>query len=105
MADVPELDEPPPHAEMPMVAANRSKTAVKVTPRLRFLLNGSRNRRPANTDPRLRLRSSAAVWVVSVAMVTVKLAALPPAIVRLVGVKLHEAFAGKLLHVNARVPE
>jgi len=61
--------------------------------------------KPAKTEPRLTLRSSAAVWVASVAIVTVKVADFPPARPRLEGTKLQDAFVGKLLHVKATVPE
>ena len=71
--------------------------------RVRLFTSGTISTRPASTGVRLLVISSADVcdWV---AIVTVKFAAEPFVNVRLDGLKLHEAFAGRLLQLNETVP-
>jgi len=73
--------------------------------RLRFLLKGTRKRNPASAAPKPPVRRSEAVWFDAVEIERVKLAGAPPVTARLAGAKLHEAWAGRLLHENLMLPE
>lgn len=100
-------EPPPPHAEKPIQVAHKSRVvAAIVAPRLffSFLFNGSTQTKAISTEPMLRSRSSVETWA-TVAIVTVKVAGLPPVTERLDGAKLQDAFFGKLLQVKARLPE
>lgn len=106
MPPPPEPDElPPPHPDTPRMAVKTSSMrAAVVALNLRLRPIGIRNRM-ASTEPRLMLRTEAAVWTVLVAIVTVKDVLLPPAIVRVAGMNVQDACAGKLPHEKLRVPE
>jgi hypothetical protein len=85
----------------------KSKKAriVGIAARLRRTPKGMRKIAAVRNEPRLMVRTRALVWLTAVLMVTVKGAVLPPATASVDGVKVQEAFVGRLLQLSVRVPE
>jgi hypothetical protein len=101
----PEPDDPPPHADRLAATHNRIVQArTDNLARLRLLTNGKPSKIHATSGLMLRTSRSAAVVWDWVAIVTVKVAGVFPVRLKLEGLKLQEAFAGKLLQVNETVP-
>jgi hypothetical protein len=102
----PEPDDPPPHADSPAAAHKRIvQVRTNSLVRLRLLTNGNPSKMHANSGLMLRASRRAAVVWDWVAIVTVKVAGVFAVRLKLEGLKLQDAFAGRLLQVNETVPE
>lgn len=102
----PEPVDPPPQDERPTIAKNRIvEVRTTILVRLRLLTNGNPSKMQANSGLMLLRSRIAAVVCDWVAMVRVKDAGVFPVRFKLEGLKLQDAFAGKLLHVKETVPE
>ena len=95
---------PPPQAEILVMSRSAPKQInAAIACRLRF--EGKKKRNPASAAPNAAVPGSEAVCVDSVAIESVKFAALPPESVKVEGTKVHVAFAGRLLHAKLTLPE
>jgi hypothetical protein len=113
----PEFPPPPPipplllvppllHPKEEKIDANtRSARIAGIAARLSLAPKGRKKIAAVRSEPRPMAHKRALVWLAAVLMVTVKGAALPPVTASVDGVKVQEAFVGRLLQFSARVPE
>jgi len=96
----------PPHPDTARIdTKSRNVRIAGIAARLRRTLKGTRKIAVVSKEPRLMVRTRALVWLAAVLMVTVKGAVMPPVTASVDGVKVQEAFVGRLLQVSARVPK
>jgi hypothetical protein len=94
------------HPKAEKIDANTiSARSAGITARLRLTPKGRKKIAAVRSEPKVMVRKRALVWLAVVLMVTVKGAALPPVTASVDGVKVQEAFVGRLLQFSARVPE
>jgi hypothetical protein len=94
------------HPKEEKIDANiRSARIVGIAGRLRLAPKGRKKIAAVTSEPRLMACKRAPVWLAAVLMVTVKGAVVPPVTTSVDGVKVQEAFVGRLLQFSARVPE
>jgi hypothetical protein len=95
----------PPHPEIVRTdAKSRKAKIVGIHARLRREPKGMRKIAAVRKEPKPTVRTRALVWVAAVLMVTVNGAVLPPVTETVDGVKVQEAFVGRLLQLSVRVP-